>query len=305
MPSITATTTERCPCCSIANTLQCRSRSGTAELCGHSEFPYASGGVSTPPKKYRTKTASGEMYDCAYATADCTGPAAAGAKYNYSGTCTYDGATCGTTNTLTYKQYNDTGTCTATTETVNSSQGCTWGDSTDPSTAPCEMSITVSKTRVDRAGTNTCCTTGASTSLVRTGSMYWELSTEDTEADAITRFQAANAFGSWIDSGDTGCTGTPPSCCIAKYESRTSGFTFAYADAEARVTATGLTPSTGYTATIELYRRAYGTGSFVWYQTATVTGTSDGSGNLTTSAVTVTNTKGYETYAHSSSLFET
>lgn len=305
MPSITATTTERCPCCSITNTLQCRTRSGTATLCGHSEFANATGGVSTPPKKYRTKTASGTMEDCAYTIAGCSGAPGAGAKYVYSGTCTYSDTDCSTSNSLNYKEYNNAGACPATTLTIDSAQPCAWGDTTDPASASCLMDIAVSKTRVDRAGTNTCCDVGGGTYTIRTGSMYWELTTEDTEADAIARFQAANSFGSWINSGDTGCTGTPPSCCLAKYESRTSGFSFAYADAECRVTATGLAPSTGYTAQIELYRRAYGSGSYAHYQTVTVTGTSDGSGNLTTAAATVTNTKGYETYAASASLFVT
>jgi hypothetical protein len=304
MPSITATTTARCPCCSLTNTLQCRTKSGTAEICGHSEFPNATGGVSTPPKKYRTKTASGTMEDCAYTIAGCSGSPAAGAKYVYSGTCTYDSSTCGTTNTLNYKEYNDAA-CPATTLTTDAAQACSWGDTTDPASASCLMDITVSKTRVDRAGTNDCCEVSPGVYTTRTGSMYWELSTEDTETDAITRFGNTYSWGSWITSGATGCTGTPPICCLAKYESRTSGFTFAYAEAEARVTATGLTPSTNYTAKIELYRRTYGSGSYTWYQTATVTGTSDGAGNLTTAAVTVTNTKGYETYAASSSLFVT
>lgn len=131
----------------------------------------------------------------------------------------------------------------------------------------------------------------------------YELTIEDTEADAIARLQAATSFGSWIASGGIGCAGTPPPCCLAKYQSRTTGFDIAYADAEARVTATGLSPSVGYTAKIELYRRPYGSGSFAHYQTATVTGVSDGSGNLTTTTATVTNTKGYETYAATSSLF--
>ena len=137
------------------------------------------------------------------------------------------------------------------------------------------------------------------------GQVTATLSSEDSESNAITRLLAGagGTWGSWTNSGATGCTGTPPSCCLAKYESRTTLFTFDYYEAEARVTATGLTPSTSYSARIELYRRAYGSGSYVWYQTVLVSGTSDGSGNLTTSAATVTNTKGYETYAHASSLF--
>lgn len=299
----TATTATPCPCCSLPNTLQCRVRGGTAELCGHSEFPNATGGVSVPPKKYRTKTASGTLEDCAYSTSSCTG-SQSGAKYVYSGSCTYNISTCAATNTLNYKEYNNAGTCPASTLSSDTAQLCSWGDSTSPSSTSCLMDVTVTKTRVDRTGTGTCCSSGSS-STVRTGSMYWELTDEDTEADAIARLLAGagGTWGAWTASGATGCTGTPPSCCLAKYESRTSGFTFEYYESEARVVATGLTPSTNYNIKIELYRRAYGSGTYEWYQTASTSAMSDGSGNLTSSGVTVTNTKGYETYAKVSSIY--
>lgn len=284
MPTITATTTERCPCCTIPNTLQCRTRSGTATLCGFSEYT----GASTPPKKYLTKTFSGTAdFATHVGGTNCT-VVSCSFSDTWTGAVSYDSSTCSTSGTGTQTR---AGTC--------GNDGVTNDTSIEIYTSGI---FTYSKTATTNTAVPSTC---VSNTKALSSSVTETLGTEDTEANAITRFQAANAFGSWINSGATGCTGTPPSCCIAKYESRTSGFSFAYADAEARVVATGLTPSTGYTAKIELYRRAYGTGSYAHYQTVTVTGTSDGSGNLTTSAATVTNTKGYETYAASSSLFVT
>jgi len=292
MPSITATTTERCPCCSIANTLQCRVRSGTAEICGHSEIVSA----STPPKKYRVCTFTGTLTGDTYSGTVCGGSVIGTFSVATSGAAEYSDTTC---SLISHG-------VSAVTETP---PGSTTNFDLDAppygATDTCLQTVTASQTSITRTATGDCCATSGSLSQIHAGSRTATLTVEDTEADAITRFQAATSFGSWIASGGVGCTGTPASCCLAHYESRTSGFSFAYADAEARVTATGLTPSTGYTANIELYRRAYGSGSYAHYQTVTVTGTSDGSGNLTTSAATVTNTKGYETYAASASLFVT
>lgn len=293
MPSITVTTTERCPCCSIANTLQCRARGGTAELIGYSEF---AGYASTPPKKYRRKdlTHNG-WYRCWYTDAGCT-TLGGSDTVRRTGYCLYD-VTTGTLDSSAALQ-----------EILTNAGICADGGSLSSSTASCPAEFTAftGATVSNTATTNTRTGDGACNSGEKFfGNQVQTLSVEDTESDAITRLLAVASWGSWINSGAVGCTGSPPSCCIAQYESRTSAFTFSYAEAEARVTATGLTPSTSYTANIELYRRAYGSGSYVHYQTATVTGTSDGSGNLTTSAVTVTNTKGYETYAASASLFVT
>lgn len=284
MPSITATTTERCPCCSITNTLQCRTRSGTPTLCGFSEYASA----STPPKKYLTKTFSGTADFAVHVPG--TGCTVQSCTFSdtWTGSIEYDSAACSTSGTGTQTRAGNCGNDGVTNNTTI--EVYTSGIFTYTKTA------TTNQTVIDGCVSNTKALTAGVTET---------LSNEDTEANAISRFQAATSWGSWTNSGASGCTGTPPSCCLAYYESRTAGFSFAYAEAECRVTATGLTPSTGYTAKIELYRRAYGTGSYVHYQTVTVTGTSDGSGNLTTSAATVTNTKGYETYAASSSLFVT
>jgi hypothetical protein len=290
--SISYTTTTPCPCCSLPNTLQCRTRSGSPTLCGHSEIVNA----STPPKKYRVCTFTGTLTGDVYSGGSCSGGIINTFVVATSGAAEYSSSTC----SLISQGVSAVTETPPGTTTNFDLPGPPYGSADN-----CEQTVTASSTSITRTATAACCPSGASNSAYRSGSRTATLTTEDTEADAITRFEAATAWGSWINSGGVGCTGTPPSCCLAGYETRTSGFSFAYAEAEARVTATGLTPSTGYTAKIELYRRPYGSGTYAHYQTATVTGTSDGSGNLTTSAATVTNTKGYETYAASSSLFLT
>lgn len=289
--SITATTTTPCPCCGTCEpaTLQCRVRSGTVTICGHSEYT----SPSTPPRKYLTQTASGGEYWCGRSGGGCTGSYTNQSKNVYAGTFVYNASTCATTNTQTKKFYGDgaAGSCTGDAPTLYSTDAMAANWAPGFIDAGPTLTTTPTNKTWDFSGV---CAYGASFN----GTAASDLTDEDVESAAISRFNAANAFGSWTNSGAGGCTGTPPSCCLAKYESRTSGFSFAYAEAEARVTATGLTPSTLYTAKIELYRRTYGSGTYVLYQTVETTGTSDGGGNLTTGAITVTNTKGYETYAY-------
>lgn len=268
------------------NVAECRTRGGTASLCGHSEFANATGGVSTPPKKYRTKTASGTMYDCARTNIGCTGAPAAGATYVYSGSCSYDSANCVTTNTLLYNEFNDSGVCPATTLTINAAQNCDWGDTTNPASASCLMNISVSKTRVDRSGTGICCDVGGGTYTIRTGSMYWELTNEDTEADAIARLQASSSWSNWTSANSTSC--------LSKYESR-SNFSFAWQEAQFRATVNIAENVTGVVK-VGVYRRAYGSGgafSQISTEYFSVTGNVAGADEI---SMNVPNAIGYETY---------
>jgi len=268
------------------NVAECRTRGGTASLCGHSEFAYATGGVSTPPKKYLTKTASGTMFDCARTTIGCSGGPASGAKYEYSGSCSYNSANCVTTNTLTYKEYNDAGVCPASTLTINAAQGCDWGDATNPNSASCLMDVAVSKTRVDRSGTGVCCSVGGGTYTIRTGSMYWELTAEDTDADAIARLQASSSWSNWTSANSTSC--------LSKYESR-SNFSFAWQEAQFRATVNIAENVTGVIK-VGVYRRAYGSGgafSQISTEYFSVTGNVAGADEI---SMDVPNAIGYETY---------
>lgn len=266
------------------NAPECRTRGGTATLIGHSEF--ADAGASSPPKKYRIKTAAGTLEDCAYSTSSCGG-SQSGAKYEYLGTCSYDALTGAVTNTLNFKQYNNAGVCPATTLTLDDAQACTWGDTTLASSSSCLMSVAVGKTLITREGTGTCCSFGSS-STRRTGSMTWALSDEDTENDAIARLQAAASWSSWSAANSTSCK--------ASYEQRTSGFSFAYTEAAFRDTISIPSGQTGILK-VGLYRRARGSSDpWVHYATEVFFLTGDGS-NQDTIEFTYAADPGFEAYA--------
>ncbi len=136
------------------------------------------------------------------------------------------------------------------------------------------------------------------TSITQTGcddpgvdGVYVSLSDESTPADAITRLLAASSFSAWGsfppraiwgDSWVYGCGNDP--------------FTFEYQDAEWRVNLTGLTPSTEYTITIKVWRRAIGDTDLTLYQTLEVSEFTDGGGNFAATDA-VPNDPGYETIA--------
>ena len=234
--------------------VECKKRSGTATLCGHSEFAQATGGVSSPPKKYRKKVANGIMEDCAWGGLICSGAPAYGAKYVYSGECSYSQSTCAIANSLKYTEYNDPG-CPATLLTVEAARECTWGDTTNPSSSDCLMTIAVSKTRVDRSGTNTCCDRGSGRATRRTGSMYWELSEEDTELDAEAR--ATGAWSAWAKPES--CV----DCCTAFRTARTTGFSFPFQAAKFRLGITDGIKAHSYQVAVDYERREIGASAWV------------------------------------------
>ena len=131
------------------------------------------------------------------------------------------------------------------------------------------------------------------------GPLVDTLSDEDSDADAITRLLAGagGTWGSWIGTGDgTGGTCVPSSCCLARWEERTTDFDFEYHEAEWRVQRTGLTPSASYSIRVHLYRRAFGVGAYVLFGYQTFGAMTDGAGNLDVDGP-VDNEQGFETYA--------
>jgi hypothetical protein len=288
-----------CTPCIACSGLECRTRGGTATLCGFSEYASA----STPPKKYRTQTLSGQWRTCNNNAADagCTNQQDLKDREVYSGTYSYNGTTCATTNAQVANYYAD-GTddqpCDDTMPFVSTS---TPSASFAPSFLPAGKYVqTTTKTTNNWDFNGVACYDlgGGNGWRLQSGSVTAALTTEDTEADAITRLLAGagGTWGSWITSGAVGCTGTPPSCCLAQREARTTGFSFIYQESQFRVVKTGLTAGVTYGIQVKIYRRTYGSGSYALYQTLTVTATADGSGNATFSG-DVTNDSGYESYA--------
>jgi len=260
----------------VAVSMSYRTKGGTAQLIGHSEFPDA--GASSPPKKYRKKTATGTLEDCVSTSLGCGGSKSS-AKYVYSGVASYDILTGALTNTLNLATYSTAGSCPAVDFIGNTAQAANWGDGTVASST-CVQTNTITKTKVLRTRSNTCCDDLpiAGYSTFGSGSMNWELTEEDLEADAIDRLLNGGSWSSWAAIAAIGTAKT-------NYEQRTTLFTFAYQLAQWKVTGAGLLPSTLYYGTADVYRRVYGSGG-AWVSMGQVTFSviSDLSGNLTYSA---------------------
>lgn len=279
--------------------LECRVRSGTSpSLCGWSEYV----SPSTPPKKYRVQSYTEDFYFCAGSQGIiCNGdPGFLSRNHDQvtSSSSSYSSTTCGKTIVGTRNFGSDVAAapCTQYPGPLSSSDA---GHSADANMtgAPAQTGFAntaQSATSLTYGPSGACAFAGGTTYLnVTSGLRTWTLSDEDTEADAIARFQAANSFGSWLEVG-VDCS--VPACCLAKYEERTAGFSFGYQDAQFKVIATGLTPSTNYDALVRIYRREYGVGDYELYDTMIVPGTTDGSGNFEVTD-DVPNDVGYETYA--------
>lgn len=299
----TATTATACGCCGTldAANLECRTRGGTAVLCGISEFT----GASTPPKKYRQNDLTGQTYLCYYPNfPSCTGNVLTVDSYAFTTTSTpvvYNSGNCNLT-LGTYKHYvQSSGTLNCAFAAIGSEITESWSTGSGGNAVENGSGFVITRTPTTRTtdydGT-TCLNGGSFPGLLFFGQEVQTLSVEDTNQDAINRLLAGagGTWGSWLTPGSGGCTGIPPPCCLARWEERTSDFDFIYQEAEYRVTASGLTPSTAYGARVEIYRSVFGANSYSLFQTLIVNGTTDGSGNFSEDGA-VPNEEGFESYA--------
>lgn len=277
---------------SVATTLQCRTRAGTATLCGVSEFT----APSSPPKKYRTQTISGMMTICFFSGTPCLVAATDGQGYRWSGAYTYSATTCATTNGMVEAHFPGDGTPAICGVSAVSDGSTTPGQPFQPVYGPGYATI------VETPTTQTWTYGGSCTALVgfppnstKTGTAVVTLSNPDTDADAIARFQAGTPYGAWAPCA------TPATCCLAGFQQRTA-FTFGYADAQYRIAAAGVTPSRAVCAAIDIYRRPYGVGPYALFETLFVTGNSDGAGNIQFDG-DVPNDVGFESYADNPRYF--
>lgn len=282
-----------------AATLTCRTRGGTASLVGIAEYTTP----STPPKKYRMQTLTGQQRTCSTNNPylDCNPSVHGGDAGNERiyGTVVYDALTGVPTNT----QYTQSRTITA---------GSPCGDGVDQyppglvdppapynlPAASADRSLTTTPTQSQSVGFAVCRDTGGG-STIAIGTKSKTLSDEDMDSDALARL-LAGAGGTWSSyqlTGDgTGGTCLPSSCCRAARQTRTTGFTFEYKEAQFKIIKTGLTPSKTYQAQVDVMRRPYGVGSYAKIQTLIVSGTTDGAGNLEIADQAVPNIAGFETY---------
>ncbi len=154
-------------------------------------------------------------------------------------------------------------------------------------------------------GSGGCIQPGSGNSRSWGGAVTATLSDEDQESDAISRLTTSGPGSIWsafttVGNGSGG-TCINSVCCLARWEQRTTLFTFTYQEAQARVTKTGLTPSKSYLVKLVIFRRVFGVNPYVLFQTLFVSATADGSGNLTVD-INVPNTVGFESYASSASI---
>ena len=214
-------------------------KAATATLCGVAE--YAS--PSSPPKKYRTETASGYLHACNYTAACATMGSAAGTKFGWRGTKSYDPASCALTNTEYEDIYFSDGGAgcgvSASPDGSNLIVGA-WSPSNTSGAAQ-----TLSPTANIWTATGNCV---VGPNQIWSGIGRADLTNEDTEDDAIARANAG--IGSW-----TSCT----SNCISYKEARGAGdFALAYQSIQFKVVATGGVDGTTYEATLNLRKRAQG-----------------------------------------------
>ena len=310
--SITDTTADQCACCGEGTAaLSCRTRGGTASLGGISE--YAS--PSTPPKKYLTETLTtpggvicnlnwdGSFGGCAGSPSSILSQA-----QQYGGTLTYSAVDLTSVNTQTLAFCNQvlpTPAC-----PPCSPSGDIGGFQSGPfvlrgGVGFCgQILVSISQTTVVYGFDGSCCFLIGPPADYRMyqGNAQGDLSNEDTEDNAIARLLATIPGGTWsayVQTGDgSGGTCLPQSCCKAQYQQRTTGFSFAYQEAQYKAVLTALDPLTNYVVNFEVYRRLQGS-SDPWslLLVAPYGFTSDASGNY--SGIIdqdVPNLEGYETY---------
>jgi hypothetical protein len=276
MPNVikTATTPTTCGCCAppsgpcFPGAFSCRSKGGTATLCGFNEW---TGFASVPPKKYKKLAQGGGYVFTNYTAAGCTTLSGSGFFCNWTGECFYTLPGC--------------------VETLNGIQNCGLGNVQNCGNLggdfpPGSPDTITTSTLVQAIVTGACRFNGITWGKYTAANQFAQLSDEDTDALAIARLMADAVWSPFSD--------TIPAC-TAKWETRTTGFTIAYQEVEWQIFVAGLAPDTGFAVQMNYFRRVFGSGPFELFMTETVYGYSDGGGALLITGV-VPNEEGFETY---------
>lgn len=245
------------PCSCPESLLACVSESKNAELCGHNEF---AGFESTPPKKYKIQTASGTRNLAIASPNACQGgsggaPASQSRSTTLSGTQSYD-ENCDLTNNCEAEfsrsspgcsfTYPDTGT-TNERDPYNYNLTCDYtpdevpviGDITESSTCG-SLSSGPGTWQINSAISKELPSPDNFENYTFTGAHLLELSSPDTEDDAIDRVE---------DS-------TEGSSCTAIREERVDGFVFNYTTVKYEAILTGLIPGFYYDGVVPTEKRA-------------------------------------------------
>lgn len=285
--TLTATTPSPCACCGIGNVvMSCRTRGGTASMCGYPEFV----SPSTPPAYYLTLSQGGSYTDVRYSDFACAVPNGSTITCTWSGACNYDSLTCVNDNAGIQ---NCGGVNVANCGNLGSSfggSGC-GGDSTCTQTRH-EAFVSGSCHPVSDGNGNS--------GKYSSANQFAQLSNADTEDNAIARLLAGpgGVWSAYTPMGDgSGGTCVPTACCLAAYQQRT-GASFSYQESQFKLVLSALDPSTAYVVNVEIYRRLQGSSDPWELLLVSAFGfTSDGSGNYTITDQDVPNLEGYETYA--------
>lgn len=248
--------------------------SGTASLIGFSEFV----NPSSPPKKYLMISQDNAQTAHAFLGAICAGDPFEIETCAISGTGQYD---------IITGDYTQIGS--------NNCGPLTLGPFSDS----CGIITDITRTRSRQfinGGPSTCCPRdfGSNSFYYTAVQGEVDLSNEDTEQNAITRFGLENPIGPFGPGGTS-----------AIYQIRTSGFTFSYGIAQYRVTLAGFAPFVGIAVDVPIYRRDYGTPDpFELYQVISHGVVTDSGGGAVIIG-DVPNDRGYESYAGAASIFIT
>lgn len=188
--------------CGLPCSLECQQKNsvalGQACLCGLPEYT----DPSSPVKRYRTESLTGNTPYCTYGGNSCAHPLGGGA-FGYDGSYKYDVDSCAITNTLTVSTYfTADGAGCGSTPIFSSSQ--LWTGPDDGPQHPDQATITTTQTQkkwefaADPA--NPCAAAGTFSGTVTT-----DLSDEDTDDDALAR---SIGEGDWNECDDcgTGCS---------------------------------------------------------------------------------------------------
>lgn len=261
--------------------LSYRRKIGTPGLIGFDEFIP----TSSPPKRYLQNFISENYVWCTYINHDCSDNPARFAN-SVAGAATYDPLT-GVLAKTTYRS-----------GVAGSSSGCSAPaisatNTVDRFVFDGNFMTQISTGRIQNTfGPQPPCHQFSPRDYVAaTGGGSETLSVEDTESNAIARFEAANPQGSW---GATQLN--------AYWERRTSGYTFGFGWAQFQLNLTGFSPGQAFNATVPIFRGTYPGGLMTLYQVIEINGNADGSGNFTYSA-DIPNASGFETRADSASVF--
>jgi len=261
----------------VAAVCQGAKRGAMLTLIGHAEFANA----SSPPAFYRRKTWTGQDVTQNYSDAGCGTPSGTPCTVYESGAYAWNAAGALIENDGQYVHGSPCNPAGTSAHGVNDGP-YNWGSYATITKTQTVWSLSQGVCSNSCGGPSGCKSTAATNSAAT-------LTEPDSEADAITRWLAtAPAWG-----GYSTCQGS--TWCMARFQQRTTA-AFNYQECKYNVTKSGLTAGKSYVVTVDVYRSAYGAGSYSLLQTLVLYGTTDGSGNLAINDQVVPNLIGYDTY---------